>query len=450
MNAGLKMLFFCGGRRREQLFLNGRIIDLSVAQVLCDILRLEDVFFEKLKIVPGHLEEIADAYHEAIKGAYMHEQDEVGSGFLKEAKDRLKRLLESASGNYETLMMELLVYLPCFEAYNQTYNESERRLPNEQYRNEVMDLVRSGHGQDPKVEEYMEIFNRDSHFDDAATAWRTFINFMADDIEYGPWFITAKVIFDKTDSFRSYAKRLEDCLNELWILKKNLEASWDRNSDQLTFDSANVHLIWPRAIMDKAEIFPPEPAFAYEGNVFGVTSFTQLVTAELILLEKLNRPIRKCKLCSRYFVPYQLKSMYCQNPNPDYKNQTCARIGSQKKFMEDHAFRKTPLGQKYTRNYNAYSKWSKENIARAKNVLNELMYAYTDADTRQQRLLDVKIEISNKQDAWRKDAEKAVKMYTQGEISEEEYLRIIELPKRHERSPRMAELVREWKEYMGK
>ena len=56
MNPELKMLFFRGGRKREQLLLNENVIELPVGRITCLIMQLNDTFFDDLKNVPKQVE----------------------------------------------------------------------------------------------------------------------------------------------------------------------------------------------------------------------------------------------------------------------------------------------------------------------------------------------------------------------------------------------------------
>ena len=446
MNSELKMLFFRGGRRQEQLLLNGSVIEQPVAKVICSISQLEEAFLEKVKNVPEQINKIADDYQTVIKNTSALKKDDVSLIYLRRVKKYLDSLFDLELNADEKLIMQLLVYFPCYEAYSQAYDASERILTGRRQLNEIHSKIEKDN---PQIKEFEEALEKGAHVHTASTAWYNFIALMVEDAEYGYWEIAAKVIFDKTEIYRGYAKRFEACVLELRKLKKDLRYAWDESDDGYTLSELKEHLMGPRVIPRKSDnigVFPAEVDFVCKGEIYGIDSFTELIMAELNLLDEIDRPIRKCKLCGQPFVPYQMQAVYCQNQNSDYNNQTCAKVGSQMKYRDTHAFLKTPLGRQYLRNYNAYNMWADRNKAF---VLERISIIYSDVkpEDREKIYEDIEKDINDRQRFWRDNAKKATEMFSQDEISEEEFCNRIKLPAAFDRSPLMAKLNNEWRTY---
>ena len=308
------MLLFRGGRRREQLLLNGEVIEQGIAQVICSVLQLEDDFFKKLQIIPKQIDQIADEYREAIHNVYEHEKKAVSLKYLRMVKACLDSLLASGLDAEEGMITRLLIYLPCLEAHSQAYDASERLLAGKRYQSEMLNIFNASQGRDdPRVKEYKSAFNKGGHFHNASTAWKCFIDLLANNSEYGLWNITAEVVFDETEIYRGYAERFERAVGELWRLKKDLQYAWNEKDNNYTLSELKQRSAGPRVILsgdENVEVFPMNADFTQRGAVCGIISLTELVMAELNLLDEIDRPIRRCKLCGQLFVPYQKDSMF--------------------------------------------------------------------------------------------------------------------------------------------
>ena len=151
------------------------------------------------------------------------------------------------------------------------------------------------------------------------------------------------------------------------------------------------------------------------------------------MLDDINRAPRRCKLCGKFFVPYQFNAQYCKNPNPGYNNMPCATIGSRAEYRKSHSFYETELGKQYEKNYKAYSKWVQDNT----DFVNAYFFRKASNDSERQSILS---ELSENLSNWRKETNNATKKYEEGDISYEELKSKIALPDFESRSPKLKQL----------
>lgn len=434
MNPELKMLFFRGGRKREQLLLNENVIELPVGRITCLIMQLDDTFFDDLKNVPKQVEKLAERYRAEKQEIFQQQKAAIGKKNLLLLKKCLDGLILSTANDSVQLLFRLLVYLPCFEAYSQAYDASERLLVGKSHLKYLMGQLSKPNSDDSQLTENAEAFNSGSKLHTLSAVWGNFIAFLTGETEDGFWELVANVVFAED----GYANRLKNCLTEVWRLKTDLQYAWEKSDKQYTLTELRQHLAGPR-ILDRgsqSSFFNSDSEFVLKGEIYGIVSFTELVMAELKLFALIDREPRRCELCGQYFIPYRKETIYCSMPNPAYNNRSCAKEGARLRYQKAHPFLKTPLGQAHIRNYKAYKMWMKRNIAFLQNKYDEV-YAAEEKDVQEKLKYQIILDLSARWDEWDKKTRGAIFDYENHTISDEELLAAIELPPPRERSPLM-------------
>lgn len=422
------MLFFRGGRQNEELLVNGRYERLPVAHAICELLEMNDALIQDMESLQEGVAELSKEYWATTRPVILDENEEArASRYVLNMKNRVNGFLAGR----DEMISRLLVMFPAFEAYAQSNDVSERVLPSKRHINEIMALIASGSSMgDPKTEEYLRASRAAGEEAGDAAAWGSWLAVLTGAADTCMWTLVADVLLHPETG---YGHRLHLCIEELQKLKKELGYVF-LHDDHDAEAELKHHLIGPRRV--NGENLFPEPSTKADKYcvVYGFISLTELVTAELNLLEEIDRPLRRCALCGRFFVPYQKNSMYCKRQNPEYNNKPCSRVGSMAKYQETHKQLDTPLGKEYRKNYKRYRKWAKDN----RSFVNANIQLIGDAKEERKHRVDISNEIEENLETWDCRAKTTLEKWYRGETGTEECDLAVKCPPIPERSPRMA------------
>lgn len=441
MNYDYRVFLFRGQRKEESIQIDKAFFSLSVGQILCTILGLKDVFFRLMNEMLRDLNEIQRVYLES-KGRFSDEF--VARKCLEDLKTRL--FGELFSDPEEALLHRLIVFLPCFDAYSKAYTPMMRVLPNSGMHGKIVHRqIGSMPDSNHAAEEFDAATRELKKNADQYAAWNSFLCFLEDDLEYPLWEMIAKTVFGANNPMESYLELMKSCLVELKRLQEDLDRCLFRN-DAESAQLLNDMIPGPRVYRGKASLIGPgADEIGKYTHVYEIVSFSELVRAELLLLEQIDRTVHRCRVCGKYFVPYRNTANACQRKNPAYGGERCTVVFTNMEYPKKHPEFDTAMGKLYMKQYKAYSKWANESISF---IVDNAKLIY-DKKVLGKKRSDLTKEITALQDSWRENAKEALLQFYAGSINEEQCKSLITLPKIEDRSPLFAAFRKEFSRSRG-
>lgn len=445
MKPNRKVLLFRGSRSKEEILLNNSLYDLHIAQIIIYILNLDDSFFHNLLDIADRLKAIEDAFH-LSKPPSMEKEDEFYRSFIDQVCFIIYEMIDNSASEEEKILFRLAAYLPCYESFNRSYALTERLRPKEPYLAKVTasesgSVIRQENSQ---INEILFSFGTDY------AGWNQFINYLEKTEDEGHYLYSpiVKAIFGSFSGDRSsYASSFKAIV---WELKRNQNdlQSIFVEKDNSILDELLQGLPGPRYSRNYEFKFPPSDAKVEKYNrIYEFNSFSELIIAELNLLNEINRPLIQCKLCGRFFVPYKIGSVYCNLPNPDYNGIPCSTIGSRLEYRKAHSFFDTSLGKQYVRNSKSYRKWVNTNRAFLIENVDRVYWNESDRDKRNETLHNTSSELQQNLVEWLNTTKEAIKKYENCLITEDVLESQIILPEIRLRSPLMWQFRDTVKQY---
>ena len=458
-----QVLLFRGSRAHEELLLNGKSEKIHPAQIICSILDLDESFFHRLTCTYEVLKGIEVEYQKQTES----EKKDSGRKCLEKVRSAVWALYHQADHDEERLLSKLFVYFPCYDAYTHSNASVERHRVKQPYLTKVMQSDIN----DPVKEENGEFDKVLNAIGTLSSSWSIFIRYLRNQDEIALLYddsyfnMVADVIFgcldvsgrsdDASDgslnvSDRSYADRFKLCIQELKRIKIDLHLIYEQADKDVLYELQNG-LPGPRYYTyDEYSLPASETKIGKYNRVFELSSFSELIVAELSLLDTIQRSPRKCALCGRFFVPYRLSTKYCSYPNPAYNGKLCSAVAHMTKYRQNHAgFLNSPAGKQYERNYKSYSKWVSKNISYVNECTKSyglLSKNYSSGDLKTLNH-EVTAELEANIKKWREETHAVIKAYENGAITEEELNEKTALPDFAARSPRLKNFRKMVKEY---
>ena len=453
MSTEINMALFRGARQYEEILVNGKLFKLEPAKIICVILELQDDFFNKMSSIEEGIGEITKAYHNRQNVSFFDEE-ETCIQYALTLKDILMNHRGIVLSQEEEMLLNLMITLPCYEVYKYADDHSVRLRAGEEYLKEINSALRMNDGTpDPRIESYKIAEEKAREYDNESAAWSHFLLFLRESEHNELWRFVTDIIFGSAGTGKNYQRLFNESIAELQNVRQELRRAVGEN-DARTLEMLKHRLTGPRVISDnyRVEELPPRANKRY-GKIYGVVSFTEIVLAEFNLLDEMNRRIKKCKLCGKFFVPYQTDSKYCRNPNLKYDGKLCATIGSRITYKQRHGIYDSPIGKEYEKRYKTYRAWIDQNEEALRSKFSRRYGSNLIADAKkeiEEKRKGIEAEIEHNYEEWKTSAKNAMIRWERGEIDETECLKWIKLPTPFERSPMLRELKDSLDDYNDK
>lgn len=437
-----RAFFFRGDRKNEHIQIDKQALTVPVGHVLCAVLGLEESFFTETEEVIVATEAIQQRFLLERIGDIFRDE-EIARQTVKEMKELLaqKRLF----GAEAAFVFRMMVFLPCFDSYVKANEPMMRVLLNRKELGRFLTQQDDSQaGRAMTQEEYDQNQKAIKKYADQYAGWNSFLSFLEDETEELPWSIVANVIFGVENTRESYIEQLKNCVIEIKRLRSDLIGFLLQNSEEskaLLFDA----FPGPRVYQGHDHLTGKTLAASEKySRIYEIVSFSEMIRAELMLLDTINREVQRCEICGKYFVPYRVSANACQRENPDYGGKTCTVIFTQRKYREQHPELDTEAGKTYLKRYKAYSKWAAEGVQFVKTYAKILYKNIVECREKTKTVTD---EISKNQEAWRVQAMEALKAYSNGEISKDIAEQTMTMPRVKDRSPELAAFRKEVSHY---
>ena len=451
MNTEINMALFRGARQYEEILVNGKLFKLEPAKIICAILEIQDGFFDKISSIEEGIGEITKAYYNRQNVSLLEEETCIQ--YALTLKDLLMNHRGVSLSQEEELLLNLLIALPCYEVYKYADDHSVRLRAGEEYLKEINSALRMNDGTpDPRIESYKIAEEKAREYDNESAAWSHFLLFLRESEHNEIWRFVTDIIFGAAGTGKTYQMLFSESIAELQNVKRELRRAIGED-DANSLEKLKHSLAGPRVLSSDymVEELPPKANKRY-GKIYGVVSFVEIVLAELNLLDEIKREIKKCKLCGRYFVPYQADSKYCRTPNPKYNGKLCATIGSRITYKTKHTIYDSPIGKEYVKKYKVYRAWIEQNEYALDSNFSKRYGGnlIENAKIIAGKKKEIITEIEHNYKEWMTAAKNALNRWEREEIDESECMKWLELPTPFERSPLLRALKDDLDECNGK
>lgn len=273
--------------------------------------------------------------------------------------------------------------------------------------------------------------------------------------------LTGKINFAKPD-MDAYCEMYhireaeQDYVTHAWNTFTELKRIHDdfssENTDIERIASAYRQLSSVCTIVDSLSPQCPLSTRSASQVVYAVSSLTDLVALELLNMQQNGKQLLRCPFCGRLFASYSSSSKYCPFPNPDYEGKTCREVAPAIEFANRK--RSAPFGVEYQKNYTTYFRWAARNQNdKSMKALHSFLFDSCTGTKKEcaryadQQISNIQAEIKCLFDQWVDRAKQAQDLYTEGKISEQDCAAAIQTPSVQSRSPLLASLHAEMKEY---
>lgn len=384
-----KAFYFRGGRKSEELFVNGHYHELGVGDIISDLI---DMDIERILTDSALIEDMV------LSPVVSREK------LYKE----LKMIPKYISGlKISPVLKDIFLWQPLIEVQSAaSAKQSELEFSSAEQPQNQNSKLSAYHN-----EQWVTLWKN------SAICWDVFSGLFGQEHKMSisrkedqdVIYLCAKVYLENYREMLLAFQRLHKNL-KYWLEKGTLEKE-ARND--LIYAGLQTNFV---PLEDAAQIFPPKKGIKYI-QVQTALRINDLVALEIDLMNRSDQHFRCCNLCGRYFVPFSPKSIYCHHPNPQHEGKECRKIGAI--LMHQDKIKNFPMYEKYSKASKTYTKWKCEN--------------------RRGQPIEIEREIKSKYSAWSETARKSLVDYAEGRLSQETLEEALTLPSIQERSPLLYE-----------
>ena len=434
-----RILYFRGSRKKEEVFFC-TLRTYPVAFFICVLLEHATELIDAFAEICKKVESLKSNYHQKLPKDSI-QREEHAKTYVSELKDAVLGEVSSKDNEDIQTVLQLLCLFPCMEIYHQSHDSSDRTLSESRFLHDIQRMDRNGAEYKEAIKEQQEELYSNRRQKNSQEAWGQWISYFNEDSDLCVWTTVASELFGDR---RPYNDEMRAVNAELKKLIRMLHYVHDEHDDSVLRELQRP--VSGSILSNESEIakwmFPvPNGKNEKYKEIIAIYTLTDLIVAEMSLLDKINRPLRKCAMCERYFVPFQMESKYCQFPNPQYAGQPCARIASRIKYRQTHEVFDTDLGREYVRHYKAYRKWLDQNIKMVNaNVRN--VYGSDRENTHRKIARQISDELFEIYNSWNDSSVKALNLWFDGAITEIECRERMRIPGVSNRSEKLVDFKR--------
>lgn len=380
-----KLFYFRGGRKSEEVVINGKLYQLGIGDIISNIVNMDiESFLTDTKLVEDSI------------------LSPIASGEV--SCQKLAELPRYVSGlKISPFFQDVVLWQPLFMA---SIDAVARQI----------ELEFTATEQRQHNAEVPPQYKAQQHallYDMSAICWNVFSAFLSQKQSMPVSSIEEQRKISECTQI--YLENFQYMILSFYRLQNNLADWLQRNQldcegkNDLIYAGLRTNFI-PYA--DVESIFPNKKGIKYT-QIQSAIRINDLVALEIDLINRSDQQFRQCELCGRYFISFSKKSIYCHYPNPDHKGKPCKKIGPTLKHQDK--LHDVPMYAKYLKNCKAYTKWMHSNFHEVSDEITDEMNAI------------------HKQ--WQMRARAALQDFADRKISEPELVASLKLPPVRERSP---------------